>query len=101
MQNGRAATGPTDVLAALQQGRAEHLIVTRDAEITGTQCRECDHVVHGTLESCQQCGSGSVFQIGLVDEMARQAELTSATVEFSDPIGGLTRVGHVAAMLRY
>jgi hypothetical protein len=39
--------------------------------------------------------------VDLIDELVRQAELTSATVEFTDPIPGLARVGDVAALLRY
>lgn len=99
--NGLATTGATDVLDALKIGRADHVIVTRDAEISGTRCRDCDLVVHGTPDTCQACGSSSVFQVDLVDTIARQAELTSAGVEFSDEIKGLTRAGHVAALLRY
>lgn len=99
--NGLAVAGATDVLEALKIGRADHVIVTRDAEIAGTHCRDCDHVVHGTPETCQQCGSRNVFPVDLVDTIARQAELTSADVEFSDEIAGLTCVGQVAALLRY
>lgn len=99
--HGLGVTGPSDVLEALQQGRAEEVLVTRDAELPGTRCRDCDFVVHGTPENCQRCGSSSVFPVDLLDSLVRQAELTSARVEFSDEIRGLTGVGHVAALLRY
>lgn len=99
--HGLAVTGATEVLEMLKTGRADQVIVTRNAEIPGTSCRDCELVVHGTPETCQGCGSRSVFQVDLVDTIARQAELTSAAVEFSDEIDGLSRVGHVAALLRY
>jgi len=100
-RHGLAAVGATAVLEALQQGRAETLIVTRDAQLKGTSCRDCLHVAHGTPQTCQKCGSKSVFELDLVDEFNRQAELTSAKVEFSDAIPSLTKVGDVAALLRY
>lgn len=98
---GLAAAGPTDVLAAALVGRVDSMIVTRDAKIRGTRCRECEHLVHGTPQTCQSCGSPSVFQVDLVDELTRQLQLTSGDVEFVDPIPALTKVGDVAALLRY
>jgi peptide subunit release factor 1 (eRF1) len=100
-RHGLAVAGPTDVLAAFQTGRVDTAIVTIDAKLAGTQCRDCEHVVHGTPQNCQQCGTQSLFEIDLVDAFARQAELTSARLEFSDPIAGLTKAGDVAALLRY
>jgi len=100
-RHGLAAVGATAVLEALQQGRADTLIVTRDAQLKGTSCRDCQHVAHGTPQNCQKCGAKSVFELDLIDEFNRQAELTGARVEFSDAIPGLTKAGHVAALLRY
>jgi peptide subunit release factor 1 (eRF1) len=101
LADGLAAVGATAVLDALKLGRVSDLLVTRDAEINGTQCQQCENVVHGTPTTCQICGAKAVFPIDLVDELVRQAQMTSASVEFSDPIEGLTSVGHVAALLRY
>ncbi len=101
MKHGRAAVGATDVLKAGLEGRVEAMIVTRDVQIPGTQCRACETLVHGTPQTCQSCGSKSVFEVDLVDALARQMELTSATVNFADPIPGLTKVGDVAALLRF
>jgi peptide subunit release factor 1 (eRF1) len=99
--HGLAALGPTDVLAALAAGRVATLLVDREAKVTGTRCRACEHLVHGTPETCQRCGSADVFQLDLVDEFVRQAELTSAEVEFADPTPGLEKEDGVAALLRY
>ena len=101
MRHGLAAVGPTEVLAALGQGRAETVLVTRNATIRGVQCRDCETVVHGAPQTCQSCGSKSVFELDLIDVLTQQAQLTSAFVEFSDEIAGLTKARHVAALLRY
>ncbi len=101
MRHGLAAVGPTDVLAAVQQGRVDVMLVTRNAQVPGVSCRECETTVHGTPQTCQNCGSGAVFEVDLVDALASECERTSASVEFSDPIEGLRKAGDVAAMLRY
>ena len=81
--------------------RVDTILVTRDAKIAGMKCRDCEHVVHGTPSSCQKCGGKSLFELDLVDELARLAEKTGASVDFADPLEGLTRAGDVAALLRY
>jgi peptide subunit release factor 1 (eRF1) len=101
MRHGLAAVGPTDVLAAVQQGRVDALLVSRNADVRGTQCRECGATVHGTPQTCQSCGSSSVFEVDLVDGLAKECERTSATIEFCDEIEGLQKSGGVAALLRY
>ena len=55
-------------------------------------------MVHGTPESCQICGSKDVFHLDLVDVLVHLAELSSARVEFSDEMEGLT---NVAGLSRY
>lgn len=101
LSNGLAVVGPQNVLDALGLGRVEEIIVTRDAEIEGTRCRDCEALVHGTVDICKACESDSVFTVDLVDELVRRAELTSAAVEFTDPIEGLSKQGDIAALLRY
>ena len=101
LRGGLAAAGPEEVLKAATTGRVEAMIVARDARIVGTRCRDCENVAAVRVEACPTCGSGSVFALDLVDELARQLELTSATAEFSDPIPALSELGGVAALLRY
>lgn len=100
-RHGLAAVGPGEVLEAFQQGRVEELLVTRNAQVKGTQCRDCEEVVHGTPDTCQNCGSKSVFELDLIDELTKRAELTGAHTEYSDEISGLTSAGHIAAFLRW
>src|SRR4051812_11914199 len=96
-----AAVGPEDVLRTALVGRVEAMIVTRDAKIAGVRCRDCQNVAAGRPDTCPVGGSASVFGMDLVDELVRQLELTSAQVEFTDPIPGLSELGDVAALLRY
>lgn len=101
LRDGLAVVGPAAVLDALHQGRVAELLVTHDADLQGTRCTACERVVAVTVNACPVCGENQVFPVDLINELVHQAELTSTTVEFSDPMGGLTSVGDVAAMLRY
>jgi peptide subunit release factor 1 (eRF1) len=101
LSGGLAAAGPDEVLKAALVGRVDSVIVSRDARLRGTRCRDCENDAAGEPGSCPTCGSGSVFAVDLVDELARRAELTGGRVEFTDPIPGLSQLGHVAALLRY
>jgi peptide subunit release factor 1 (eRF1) len=101
LRDGLAVVGPAAVLDALHQGRVAELLVTRDADLQGPRCAACERVVAVTVNACPVCGENQVFPVDLINELVHQAELTSITVEFSDPMGGLTSVGDVAAMLRY
>lgn len=101
LRGGLAVGGAADVLGALQVGRVDVVLAARDARLVGAQCRDCQNVAAGEAAACAVCGSGSVFPVDLLDELARQAERTSARVEFADPVPGLAEVGHVAALLRY
>ena len=100
-QGGLAVAGATDVLEAVMMGRVDQMLITRDAKIPGVRCEECQNVRHGTPQTCQVCGSDSLVELDLVNEMVRQLELTSATAEFTDEISGLTKAGRIAALLRY
>ena len=98
---GLAAMGPDEVLQAAMLGRVEKMIVTRDVKIRGTRCRDCENITTEEVDRCPTCGSESIFGEDLIDELARQLELTGAEADFVDELPGLTRVGHVAALLRY
>lgn len=98
---GLAAFGATNVWKALQAARVEDVLIDREREITGTKCRACEHVAHGTPETCGVCGSKDVFRVDLVEAMTEQAARTGAEVDFADSFDALTEVGGVAALLRY
>ena len=99
--NDLAVTGATKVLGALRQKRVEVLMIEEDREIPGTRCRDCEHVVHGTPDTCQSCGSSDVLHFELTEELVRLAETSSASTQFPEPIPGLSDAGGVAALLRW
>jgi peptide subunit release factor 1 (eRF1) len=101
LKHGLAVLGPTDTLAAAQEGRMARLIVDRSVRVAGTGCRACQHVVHGTPQTCQRCGSADVFTTDLVDELVRLAVLSSSEVEFAESIPALVEEGGVGALVRY
>jgi peptide chain release factor subunit 1 len=101
LRGGLAAAGAEEVLAAVQQGRVERMIVARDAKIAGTRCRDCEGLFEGTPAACPQCESESVYKVDLVNELVELLALTSAEAEFADPLPELAEVGQVAALLRY
>lgn len=98
---GPAVAGAEEVLAAALVGRVDSIIVTRDATFDGTRCRDCENLSVGSPSRCPICKSESVFAVDLIDALTHQLELTSATMEFTDPIPGLSKVGDLAALLRY
>lgn len=101
LRSGRAALGPQEVLEAAAVGRVERLLVTRDARIAGQRCRECENLFAEAEENCPVCESDSLFTVDLVEELVELMLLSDAQTEFTDPIGGLSKSGRVAALLRY
>ncbi len=100
--DGLAEIGADDVWEALVLGRADQVIIARDLKLAGIKCRQCENVTPVEhAGKCRFCQSDDVFAIDLIDEMVRQAERTSAAVDFADPIEGLERKGGVAALTRY
>lgn len=101
LRQGPAAAGPEEVLRAAGVGRVRHLIAVRDARLAGIRCRDCGNLSAETSSTCPICASESVFPVDLVNELVELMAQTSAEVEFTDPIPGLSDVGGVAALLRY
>jgi len=99
--DGLAVTGAEDVWFALANGRAEAVAVDRDVKLPATRCRECENVTPRETDTCGFCGVNDVFGANLIEACVRQAELTSAEVDFMDPVPGLQEVGGIAALLRY
>jgi len=101
LRDGLAALGPGPVLAAAQQGRVETLVVTREARVGGMRCRDCETLAYAKPQQCPACKSNSVFAVDLLNELVELAALSSADVQFVEPIPALTAEGDVAALLRY
>lgn len=99
--DGLGASGAEDVLLAAQNGRAEEIIVDRDADLHGMACRACDNAFAGTHQTCIRCDADDIYAIDVIEEITRQAQLTGAHVEFADKDPRLSSLGGVAAHLRW
>lgn len=101
LTGGLAAVGPQQVLKAAGEARVEVALIDREAELAGTQCRACEHVVYGTPSTCQRCGSRDVFEVDYVNALVETLARTGGESDFVDPFEALTEVGGVGALLRY
>ena len=101
LRSGLAAVGIEDVLYAAKAGRVDRAVVTRNAHFDGVRCRDCEHLESSTPSKCPQCGSTSLFKVGLVNECVELLSMSSAEIDFVDPIPSLTEVGDIGALLRY
>ena len=101
LTGGLAVVGAQSVLEAAQSARVEVALVDREVELEGTQCRDCEHAVYGTPETCQRCGSSDVFVVDYVNELVETLARTGGEADFVDPFDALTEVGGVGALLRY
>lgn len=101
LRGGLAAVGAEEVLAAAKTGRVEKMVVTREAEIDGIRCRDCEHLGVGSPGTCPNCGSSSLFKVDLVNEIVELLATSSAEADFVDPLPGLSNVGDIAVLLRY
>ncbi len=101
LRHGLAAVGADNVIEAAENGRVETAVINRNAKFAGRRCRDCEKLFAGTSEKCPRCGSTSVFEVDPANEIAELLVLSSAQIEFADPIPELAKVGDVAALLRY
>ena len=93
--------GLDEVLAAAKVGRVEKMIVNRTFKPEGRRCRICNNLDVGTVETCSACGSNSLFEIDVVNEIVEMLKLSGAEADFADPIQTLVDAGEIAALLRY
>jgi protein required for attachment to host cells len=96
------ANGPTDVLDALQQGRATRVVCGRRRDLPGAVCRDCGYRFGAPSETCAYCG-GACRSVNAVQEILRMALKNRIPVHLfrrdpeADPIAP---VGGVTALLR-
>lgn len=101
LQGGTAVIGLEPVLGAAKIGRVETALISRDLAADGHRCRDCGNLAPGKRDACARCGSDSVFDVDLINEIVELLTLTSASCDFADPITTLTESGGIAASLRY
>ena len=101
LRDGLGIVGVTNVLSAIKSGQVEEIIVNRDYEVTGVRCRSCENLEPSNANVCPACGSDSLFEVDLVNEIVELAKQTGASVDFCDRIESLEKAGEIAAFLRY
>lgn len=101
LRGGLGVVGLDEVLSAAKAGRVEWMIVNRTFQPEGKRCRDCENLDVGAAETCSACGSKSLFEIDMVNEIVEMLKLSGAEVDFADPIQTLVDAGEIAALLRY
>lgn len=99
MRGGLAVAGAEDVLAAARTGRADRVVVNRDAKFAGIRCRDCEGLFCGKPDKCPDCGSTSGFEVDVVNEIVELLAMTGAEADFVDKIKELKDIGDIAALL--
>jgi hypothetical protein len=74
-------TGPTEVLDALQQGRAGQVLFGNRRDIEGARCAECHYLFGTPLQSCVHCG-GVCRKVNAAQEILRMAVRHRVPVHF-------------------
>jgi len=96
------ADGPTDVMDALQQGRAARIIFGGRRDLLGARCNACDYRFGSISETCHYCGA-DCRNVDATQEILRMALRHKVPVYLfprghaPDPLAG---AGGVSALLR-
>lgn len=97
------ANGPTEVLDALQQGRATQVILGPGRDIAGARCTSCGYRFGAPVGVCVYCESPTRI-INAAQEILRMALRHRVGVHIFDSNGAratlMDRAGGVAALLR-
>lgn len=101
LRGGLAVIGPEEVLHMAKLQRIEQIIVDRTLHPPGMRCRNCRNLNIGIVESCLACGSRSLFEVDLFNEILDMVYLSGGTAHFTDRFQTLTDAGGIAAHLRY
>ena len=101
LREGLGIVGLDSVADAAQAGQIDTLIVDRHFKPTGQRCRDCENLQRKVQETCSQCGSTSLFEVDMVNELVEWVKQSGGDVDFTDPIDTLTQAGQIAALIRY
>jgi peptide chain release factor subunit 1 len=99
--NGRAASGLTDVLAAVHEQRVEALLVDRGFTAPGVCCPQCGFLGGEEVASCPADGTPVERRENIVEVAIERAITQSADVHVLRDRPELASHGHVAAILRF
>jgi peptide chain release factor subunit 1 len=99
-QDYMATAGVQATLTALQEGKVDTLVISRNLERSGARCAQCGFVFAREVPSCQYCGSTETVEVDAAEELIRLAETQGAEVEFVDG-GAMGDLRGVGALLRF
>jgi peptide chain release factor subunit 1 len=99
--NGRAASGLTDVLAAVHEQRVETLLVDRGYTAPGVCCPQCGFLGAENIRECPADGTPVERRENVVEAAIERAITQSADVHVLRDRPELASHGHIAAILRF
>lgn len=101
-ENHLVANGTTEVLDALQQGRATQVVIGPRRDLPGARCFDCGYRFGAPVATCVYC-QGQTRSINAIQEILRMALRHRIPVHLFDrqrPEDPLASVGGVSALLR-
>ncbi len=102
MKKERAVVGLEAVLAVLQEGRVQKLILEREASAVGLRCESCGALAEKEAgPKCPYCGGATREVNYLLDLAAQKAVEQNAEVLIVSDNKDLRQVGGVGAILRF
>jgi len=101
LRGGLGVVGIEEVLAAAKESRIDTMIVDRGYHPGGKRCRDCENLDLGEPEACSACGSESLFDVDVVNEIVEMLHRSGAEADFTDSIDTLDEAGKIGALLRY
>lgn len=99
-KGGRAVAGADETAEAAGRGAVHRLYLLRRFRQAGRSCAACGHLGPGTHAACPRCGA-TVREVELSEALPARVLATGGAVAVVDAHDGLSRVGGVAALLRY
>lgn len=101
-ENHRVANGPTEVLDALQQGRATSILFGNARDLTGARCLNCGYRFGAPVGTCVYC-QGRCKSVNAVQEVLRMALRHRVPVHLfrrAPQVAPVDRAGGVVAYVR-
>jgi peptide chain release factor subunit 1 len=95
------AIGLADTMAAVQDGRAQTLIVADGYQAEGHQCSQCSFATVEPMETCPFCGGKVEHVADAVNGVIHTALENGVRVEIVGDNSALEEAGRIGAILRY
>ncbi|SFM72099.1 peptide chain release factor subunit 1 [Methanolobus profundi] len=102
LKGGLAVNGVEDVRDALEQARANTLLILEDSSVPGWLCERCQNLQANAKppKECDRCG-GPTSAVDVVEELYELAQRSGAKVVFVEKEDFLDSDDVVGALLRY